>query len=59
MEDTSEDLLRQTELICQQKRFKETLLRHLSLPQSDFLHAQLGMDIHLDAQMLCCYLQAQ
>ena len=52
MEDASEDLLRQTELICQQDRFRETLLRHLDISQSGLEHAQLVMDIHPDDQML-------
>lgn len=52
MEDASEDLLRQTELICQQDRFRETLLRHLNISQSGLCHAQLVMDIHPHDQML-------
>lgn len=68
MDDTSEDILRQTELICQQPRFKETLLRHLNISQHEQLndgphnghhaqhhnghHGELIMDIHPDDQML-------
>jgi len=56
MDDTSEDLLQQAELICQQSRFKHTLLRHLNIPHHaqhhDGLHGELIMDIHPDDQML-------
>lgn len=57
MDETRPDLIDQVEQICQQDRFKQTLLRHLRLPAQQLLTSDINLTIHADDQMLLHSLQ--